>query len=306
MKIYQNINDIKIKSPSTVTVGSFDGVHIGHQKIFNHLKNSSKIKDSLTTIVTFNPHPRKILGNMKTNLKILNNLEEKISLFRNCDIDQLIIINFTKEFSRLSYQDFAKNILVDKLNVCSMVIGHDHHFGRNREGGLDKLKTLGAVYGFSVTEVSAIKRNGEIVSSSVIRNHLENGRMDVVCEFLGRCYSLTGTVVHGDGRGEKLGYPTANLESDDPEKVIPKRGVYSVDIGIDNQLFKGMMNIGVRPTFNFDPLTLEVHIFNFDAKIYTQKVEIFFKRYIREEIKFSNEEALKAQLEKDKKECEHV
>jgi riboflavin kinase/FMN adenylyltransferase len=304
MKIYQNINDIKLDSLSSVTVGSFDGVHIGHQKIFDYLKKSCKAKNSLATIVTFNPHPRKILGNTDTNLKILTNLDEKISLFKNCDIDQLLIINFSKEFSRLSYHDFVKNILVEKLNVCSMVIGYGHHFGRNREGGLDKLKKLGETYGFSVQEVSAIKRNGKIVSSSVIRNHVEDGHMNVVSEFLGRCYSLTGTVVHGDGRGQKLGYPTANLEIDDLEKVIPKRGVYEVDVRINKQLFKGMMNIGIRPTFNFDPLTLEVHIFNFDAKIYQKKIEIFFKRYIREETKFENEEALKTQLEKDKKECE--
>lgn len=306
MKIFRDYTNLEVSSGSAVTVGSFDGVHLGHRKIFEQLMKCAKENGLKSTIVTFDPHPRKVLGTAGVNLKLLTTLEEKIKIFKEIGIDRLLIIPFTREFSRLSPREFVETILVGKLKVREMVIGHDHHFGRDRQGGLEKLIKLGETHGFHVIEVPAITCDGELISSSVIRKHIEKGKMETVCRFLGRCYSLTGTVVKGDGRGKEMGFPTANLEISNGDKVIPRKGVYAVDINNGGRMFKGMMNIGHRPTFNFDSLTLEVHIFNFDAEIYGQKVEIYFKKYIREEMKFPNMEALKSQLEKDKEQCKYV
>lgn len=305
MKVLKELSG-GIDSGTAITVGSFDGVHLGHKAIFDKLIASASNDNLKSVIVTFDPHPRKVLGGANQNLKLLTTLDEKIPLFEQLGIDLIQIIRFTKEFSRLSYVEFVENILVGKLNVREMVIGHDHHFGRDREGGWDKLIELGNRHGFSVKQVDPLTTNGKIISSSVIREYLEEGAIEKANEFLGRNYSIRGRVVKGDGRGKEIGYPTANIRLDDPDKVVPKRGVYAVDVIYDNNAFKGMMNIGYRPTFNFDPLTLEVHIFNFSAYIYEKSLSVRFKKYIRDEKKFGSANELIAQLNQDKIETEKV
>jgi riboflavin kinase/FMN adenylyltransferase len=305
MKVIKKNLEFESDSGTAVTVGSFDGVHRGHQAIFERLNSYTSDNNLLSTIVTFDPHPRKVLGS-GGQIKILTTLEEKVALFKKIGIDLVQIIHFTKEFSKLSYIDFVKNILVNKLKVRHMVIGHDHHFGRNREGGIDKLRELGEQHGFSVEEVPPLTINGDIISSSIIRKFLEDGNVEKSSELLGRNYSISGKVVKGDSRGRELGYPTANIQLDDTDKVLPKRGVYAVDVIHQDRLFKAMMNIGNRPTFNFDPLTLEVHIFNFDDSIYGNTLEIQFKKYIREEKEFDSVAELKTQLDNDKIKCQNL
>ena len=249
---------------------------------------------------------RKVLGPPSNNLKLLTSLEEKIELFEQIGIDMVQIIPFTTEFSKLSYKEFVENILVAKLKVKEMVIGHDHHFGRNREGGIDKLKDLGKELGFSVQQVAPLTENGDVISSSLIRQLLEEGKIKNANEFLGRLYNIRGKVIEGDSRGKEIGFPTANIQPDDPDKVVPQKGVYAVEVIHKDKKYKGMMNIGNRPTFNFDPLTLEVHIFNFNVYIYGDILNISFKKYIREEKKFANMDELINQLQKDKIKCENV
>ena len=306
MKVVREISDIRIDTGSALTVGSFDGVHLGHKSIFENLIAISEKQNLESVIITFDPHPRKVLGTADKNFKLLTNLDEKIELFEQIGIDQIVIITFTKEFSKLSYRQFVENILVEKLNVREMVIGYDHHFGKDREGGIDKLIELGKIHGFSVKQISPFTTNSKTISSSLIRQLLEEGEIEKANEFLGRQYSIEGKVVKGDGRGREIGFPTANIQLEDEDKVIPKRGVYAVDVVYENKLFKGMMNIGNRPTFNFDPLTLEVHIFKFNVYIYDAFIKIRFKKYIREEKKFSNVNELKTQLIDDKNKSENV
>lgn len=306
MRVLKHLPNNGLEFGTAITVGSFDGVHRGHKAIFDKLTTSASRDGLMSVVVTFDPHPRKVLGRAGQNLKLLTTLDEKITLFEKMGIDQLQIIYFTQEFSRLSYIEFVENILVDKLSVKEMVIGHDHHFGRDRQGGWEKLIELGERHGFSVKQVEPLTANGNIISSSVIRQLLEEGEIEKANEFLGRGYSIRGSVVKGDGRGRQIGYPTANIRLDDADKVVPKRGVYAVDVIYENKILKGMMNIGYRPTFNFDPLTLEVHIFNFNAYIYESSLEICFKKYIRDERKFDNADELMAQLDEDKIRSENV
>lgn len=306
MKVVRNFYDIRIDIGSVLTVGSFDGVHLGHKSIFENLIAISGKQNLESVIITFDPHPRKVLGIADKNFKLLTSLDEKIELFEQIGIDQIFIIPFTKEFSKLTYKQFVESILVEKLRVREMVIGHDHHFGKDREGRIDKLIDLGKTHGFSVKQISPFTTDSKIISSSLIRQLLEEGKIENANEFLGRQYSIKGKVVKGDGRGKGIGFPTANIQLEDEDKVVPKRGVYAVDVVHENEVFKGMMNIGNRPTFNFDPLTLEVHIFNFDVYIYGNLLKIRFKKYIREEKKFSNASELKNQLNDDKNKSENV
>jgi len=291
---------------TAVTVGSFDGVHLGHQKIFSNLQESAVRHELKSTIVTFDPHPRKILNTSNFDLKLLTSLDEKLDVFEKNAIQQVVIIPFTQDFSRITYLDFVKNYLVEKLKVRLMVIGHDHHFGRDREGGINKLINLGTKYGFTVTEIPAYTINGETLSSTLIRNEIESGNVEKAANFLGRYYNISAKVIRGDGRGKNIGYPTANLEVVNSDKVVPKRGVYAVEVLLQGKEYKGMMNIGYRPTFNYDRLTLEVHIFNFNAEIYGQLLSIYFKKFIRDENKFPSVKELILQLDKDKEICQKL
>lgn len=306
MRIYRDIAEIKGAEKSVVTVGTFDGFHLGHQSILEQIKEIAAGNGLKSTIVTFEPHPRKVLGNSNGGINILTTLDEKLRIFREAQIDQVLIIPFTREFAKISPAEFVENILVEKLSAKEIVIGHDHHFGRNREGGYAELQRLGKLFDFSVHQVPEYRQNGELISSSLIRNLLESGNVEKAAEYMGRPYAIFGTVIRGNGRGREIGFPTANLEVDHEDKLIPAEGVYAVDVLLKEAVYKGMMNIGRRPTFDFDSLTLEVHIFNFSAYIYGEILEIRFKKYIRQEKKFSGIDELRSQLQKDKKASETI
>ena len=304
MQIFRAIADIRSVGASVVTVGTFDGVHLGHQAIIQQVKDFAANHSRQSAIVTFDPHPRKVLG--KGPVTILTTTAEKLDIFADAGIDQVVVIPFSREFAALSSEAFVTSVLVDKLTVREMVVGYDHHFGRNREGGFEALLQLGRRHGFTVHQVPQLVNGGEAVSSTYIRQLLETGDVAKAARFMGRRYCIEGIVKPGDGRGKQIGFPTANLELSEADKQVPGRGVYAVDVEVDQQSYGGMMNIGIRPTFDFDYLTLEAHLFNFNDSLYEKKLKVRFKKFLRPEKKFSGIEELRAQLKKDKQMCEFI
>lgn len=299
MKIYPSIPDFKSREKTIVTLGTFDGVHIGHRKIIERLIHSAAETQSKSLILTFFPHPRMVLQD-NSEIKLLNTMDEKAALLAKAGLDILIIHPFDKEFSMLSAEDFVKTILVDKLNIEKIIIGHDHRFGRNRTANIDDLIVFGQKYDFEVEQISAEEINEVTVSSTKIRNALSQGNMALANEYLGYDYFLTGTVVKGKQLGRTIGFPTANLDISESYKLIPQNGVYVVKSSLDNHTVFGMMNIGTNPTVNGENRTIEVHFFDLDADLYNQKIEVVILHYIREEQKFDSVQALRLQLEKDR------
>ena len=302
MNIYRTLEEFKEVRNPVVTVGTFDGVHVGHQKIFSRMKEISQETEGETVVVTFHPHPRLVVQPNGFQLKFINTEDKKFELLEKFGIDHLLIINFTMEFAKNSSEDFVKSTLVDVVGVKNLVIGYDHHFGKNREGSFENLKLLGNKYGFGVEEVEAQYIHNLAVSSTQIRNALKLGKVFLANEMLGYEYSITGKVIPGKKIGRGMGFPTANIEISDEYKLISAVGVYSCRINIDRKKYFGMGNIGYRPTVDHGNLTIEVHIFDFDQDIYDKTISISFVERIRDEIKFENLDALKEQLEKDKKE----
>ncbi len=298
MKTFNSINSYVSCQKSVITIGTFDGVHIGHQKILLKLLQISKSENCESVVLTFFPHPRMVLQHDNT-IKLLNTLEEKIKLLEQLGIDNLIIHPFDQEFSQLSAADFVKNILVDQLNIQKIVIGYDHRFGRNRTADISDLIQFGLQFNFEIEEISVEEINDIAVSSTKIRNALMEGEIESATNYLGYNYSITGAVVKGKQLGRTIGFPTANIEINEAYKLIPKKGVYIVSSLIENQLVYGIMNNGNRPTLNGESQTIEVHFFNFDKDIYNQNIEIVFIKYIREEVKFNSLEDLKFQIIKD-------
>jgi riboflavin kinase/FMN adenylyltransferase len=304
MKIFYSIDDIQIDQPTVLTVGSFDGVHLGHQQIIKQLNSLSRDSHSLEVLVTFHPHPKEVLvPAANRSIELLTPLEEKLQLLNKLGLPVIAVLPFTREFAKTGYREFVVDILLKKFRMKKIVIGHDHAFGRNREGHAEQLKELGKSANFSVMVIQPFYLDNEIVSSSRIRQLLKTGEVETANKLLARKYSILGRVEKGNNRGSALGFPTANIRPIYSNKLIPKNGAYAVEVELSGQRYAGMMNIGHRPTFNFDPLTLEVHIFKFSSLIYGERVEIWFKKFIREEKKFHNQHELKAQLEKDKKLC---
>ena len=300
MKIYREDSEIVKSKNAVVTVGSFDGLHIGHFKILNTVKEFAEKKNGSACVVTFDPHPRSVISK-DFDLKILTTLDEKIEILEEAGIENLVVIKFTKEFSQQTSDQFIKHYLVEKIGAGHMVIGHDHKFGKDRLGDVEKLKEIGKLYNFDVSDVSPLCIDGEIVSSTAIRNALTEGNIDKANLFLGRNYVLSGLVVLGVQRGRLLGFPTANIQPHDPKKAIPVNGVYFVGCEVDNEKHYGVMNIGYRPTFEHKhELVLEVHILNFDKDIYGKAFKIFFLHRLREEKKFESKDALVHQMEHDK------
>lgn len=283
-----------------VTVGTFDGLHLGHQKIIARMCEIAQGINGETTVVTFDPHPRLVLHSDSKNLKFINTKERKFRLLEKFGIDHLIIIPFTKEFAKNSPEDFIRKYLKEKINIKKLVIGYDHHFGNQREGNFESLTELGKKYGFEVEEISALHINGTAASSTKIRNALIAGEIKLANSMLGYKYSITGVVVEGNKIGRTIGFPTANIEIEDKYKLIAAGGVYACEIEINRERFLGMGNIGFRPTIGINGLVTEVHIFNFDKDIYGEEITIFFIDRIRNEVKFSGLKELKEQLEKDK------
>jgi riboflavin kinase/FMN adenylyltransferase len=303
MQIIRDINGFEFDRKSAVTVGTFDGVHSGHRKIIEKLKSVSETKGLRTVIITFEPHPQIVLRNRTNDIRILSTKEEKLEIFRSLGIDIAYVIDFTKEFSETTAEEFYKNYLIEKIGLSDLVLGYDHMFGKNREGNFDTLKDLSHRYNFTFDKVDEYRFNGEHISSSVIRKLLrEDGDVKKVSSILGRNYSIEGKVTEGKKLGRELGYPTANIETENKFKAIPAKGIYTVEAEVDFDLYEAMMSIGTNPTVtDDDSVKLEVNIFDFDKDIYGKNIRINFIERIRDEKKFSSLEELKKQLSEDRK-----
>ncbi|HEY0031330.1 MAG TPA: bifunctional riboflavin kinase/FAD synthetase [Bacteroidia bacterium] len=300
MKVYTHIDDFKDVRNPVVTTGTFDGVHLGHQKIISRLKVVAAEEQGETVLLTFYPHPRMVLFPDDNELKLLNTQEEKIKLLEAYGIDHLIIYPFTKEFSRLTSVEFVRNILVNSIHTKRLVIGYNHHFGRNREGSFEHLKEFGPLYGFEVEEISAEDIDNIEISSTKIRNALLEGDVETASAYLGHHYSLTGNVRGGQQLGRTIGYPTANIVVEDKYKLIPADGVYAVQVEHKGTNYGGMLNIGNNPTIEGKGRSIEVNIFDFDKDIYGDDATIYFIKRLRDEAKFNGLNELKAALAKDK------
>jgi len=299
MKIYRDISEVKDAKKSVVTIGTFDGIHKGHQSIIDFVVNEAGKHSAESFVVTFEPHPRLIVSN-NTDIKILTAFEEKAALFEKLNVQNLLVIEFNKDFSNTSYEDFVRNYLLNTLNAEHIVIGHDHHFGKGRGGNENSLLTLSNSLNFRLTVIPAVSIEGVQVSSSNIRNLLTDGELFLSNKLLGRNYSLKGIVVEGVQRGRELGFPTANIEPLSKHKLIPKAGVYAADCSIDGHIFNGVLNIGKRPTFeNQDKIFIELHILDFNSDVYGKPVELGFIHRIRDEVKFNSMAELVDQIKND-------
>lgn len=301
MEVFWDLNSVKRHRTAVLTVGTFDGIHRGHQFIIAELQKIAHKHALATTLVTFRPHPQFVLRSPnRPPLQTLTTIEEKIELLRNLGLDRVVVIKFDHEFSRISSVDFVRDILFEKIGFSHIVIGHDHAFGRDREGNIETLRKLAAEMDFDVERLPAFQLDQQKVSSTATRNLLLDGKIKEANHILGRNYSLTGEVVKGEGRGKGLDFPTANLESHSENKLIPGNGVYAVYVWHQNQKWRGMMNIGVRPTFGETRRTMEVHIMDFDQRIYGENLTIEFVDRIRNEMRFDDPQALINQLKKDR------
>lgn len=300
LKVFRSIDDfVKVKG-AVVTTGTFDGVHVGHRKIINRLNQIAKKIGGESVLLTFDPHPRMVLFPDDHGLELITTIDEKVALLEQAGVDNLIIHPFTKEFSRLSSLDFIREILVDKIGTSVLVIGYDHHFGRNREGSFEHLRESGPLYGFDVEEISVQDVDNVAVSSTKIRKALQEGDVSTANKYLAHPFQLTGTVVHGDKLGRELGFPTANIQIDDKHKVIPANGVYACYVLIADRKLKGMLNIGNRPTVNGTEKRVEVNIFDMDEELYGEEVTLMLQERIRDEKRFDSVDSLKARLAVDK------
>ena len=302
MNIFNSISSFTSTTKTIVTIGTFDGVHMGHKKVLNKLHNLALEKQAESVLLTFFPHPRMVLQ-QDLDIKLLNTIEEKKKHIASHDIDHLIIHPFDLEFSRLTAEEFVKDVLVDQLNICTIIIGHDHRFGRNRTATIDDLIDFGTKYNFEVEQITAKEIDEIAISSTKIRNALLEGDIATANIFLGYNYSLQGEVIEGKKLGRTIHFPTANLKVDEKYKLIPKNGVYMVSVKINSKPFFGMMNIGTNPTVSDSEQSIEVHVFDFNESIYHQNITVSFLERIREEKKYDSLFDLKDQLEKDKLYC---
>lgn len=303
MKIYHTPDDFVRLPIAVVTSGTFDGVHVGHQKILVRLKEVAEKNNGETVVITYWPHPRLVLYPDDTSLKLLNTFEEKAELLKEQGIQHLIRIPFTKEFSQYTSEEFIQKILVDKIGTKKLVIGYDHRFGKNREGSFEALVENASRYGFDVEEIPRQDIDHIGVSSTKIRHALEGGDITTATQFLGKPYSLSGRVIKGDKLGRILGFPTANIDVDTHYKLIPAEGIYAVTIQHEHNIYKGMLYIGYRPTVGGVRKNIEVNIFEFNQDIYGETLTIHFHNMIRHDSKFEDLEALKQQLHRDKQEA---
>jgi riboflavin kinase/FMN adenylyltransferase len=303
MTVYTNIQDLPVFKNAVITIGTFDGVHFGHQQILSLMKSAAKQVNGETVIITFHPHPRKIIGANKVPVYLLNTLDEKINLLEKYGIDHLVIIPFTEKFAQQSAEDYIANFLVNTFHPHTIIIGHDHRFGKDRIGDFQLLENKALEFGYQVKEIPGYMLNDITISSTKIREALLNGDIEKSHDLLSYDYYFTGKVVKGNQLGRTIGYPTANMQMMDENKLIPCNGVYSVLVTNEklkiNQL-GGMMNIGYRPTVDGNERTIEVNLFDFDQSIYDETLTISLKKYLRSEVKFSGLDELKIQLEKDK------
>jgi riboflavin kinase / FMN adenylyltransferase len=306
MQVIDDLNDFKFSADTVVTSGTFDGVHVGHQKILRNIVAIAEQQGLKSVVLTFWPHPKFVLKKDSNYLKLLNTFEEKATFIEQSGIDYLVKIPFTREFSELSSEEFITQIIVEKINTKRLVIGYDHRFGKNREGGFEYLSANCHKYGFTVDEIPREDIEQVGVSSTKIREALTAGKVDLANEFLGRQYSLTGFVIEGDRIGRSIGFPTANLDVPESYKLIPHDGAYAVWVEYHQQRFMGMMNIGIRPTVSGEERRIEVNIFNFHNEIYNERLTVHFYKLLRKEEKFESIDALKEQLKKDQKQAINI
>ncbi|HLU80982.1 MAG TPA: bifunctional riboflavin kinase/FAD synthetase [Flavobacteriaceae bacterium] len=300
MQVFKKASFFDKNIPTAVTIGTFDGVHVGHRKILCQLVELAEKEDLESTLLTFFPHPRMVLQS-ESDIKLINTIEEKKRILEHTGIDNLVIHPFSVEFSRLSARDFVEKILVKALNAKKVIIGYDHRFGRNRTANIEDLKIFGEEFNFEVKEISKEEIEETTVSSTKIRKALENGEIEKANAYLGAPFMLTGKVIRGKNLGKKLGFPTANLEIKEPYKLIPKNGVYVVSSIIDGKKTYGMMSIGTNPTVGLNnPRSIETHFFDFDANLYEQTLQIDLLAKIREEQKFDTLQQLSDAMEKDR------
>jgi len=292
---------------TVLTVGTFDGVHKGHRALIQKLTEVAREKHARSVVVTFDPHPREVINAGTNEVKLITTLKERAKVLNDLGVDMMIVIPFTRDFSLLTSNQFVEDVLIKKIGVSGFIIGYDHQFGRNREGTISSVMSMSSKYGFDVHAIEAQEIGESTVSSTLIRKTLENsGEVDLVRNYLGRDYELSGLVIHGDKRGRTIGFPTANLSLTDTRKVVPKNGVYAVQVEIekDSNSYFGMMNIGYRPTFTNDKkLSIEVHIFDFNADIYGKILSVKFTKRIRDEKSFKGKDELVRQLNLDRESC---
>ncbi|MGB2136784.1 MAG: bifunctional riboflavin kinase/FAD synthetase [Flavobacteriaceae bacterium] len=305
MEVIHSISNYQPKRPSILTIGTFDGVHIGHQKIIRNLISKAKEEDLCALVLTFFPHPRMVLQK-DTQLKMIDTLEEKRQLLESLGVEILIVQPFTLEFSRLTAIEYTRDILVNGLNISKLIIGYDHRFGRNREATVEDLKHFGLDYDFSVEEIPAQDIASIAVSSTKVRNAISAGEIKKANQYLGRPFSLCGSIVKGDKIGRKIGYPTANLDIKETYKLRPQNGVYLVQSHLNNQKYFGMMNVGKRPTVSGKQIQTEIYFFDFDGDLYGNKLKIELLEKIRDEQKYDSLESLGNQLSIDQKSCQKL
>lgn len=300
MKIFHSINDFSSKKKTILTLGTFDGVHVGHEKILKNIIQNTENEKYESAVLTFFPHPRMVLQE-HSDIKLLNTIDEKIDLLEKIGVENLVIHPFDEKFSRLTAEEFVRTVLVDQLRIKKIIIGHDHRFGRNRTANIDDLVAFGKQYDFEVEQISVQEINAISVSSTKIRNALLEGNMALANKYLGYDYFLTGIVVKGKQLGRTIGFPTANLKIEENYKLIPQNGVYIVKSIIDQNTVFGIMNIGFNPTVDGKNQSIEIHYFDFNADLYNQKIRVSILQKIRSEQKFKSINLLKDQLEKDTK-----
>ena len=300
MVIFNTLGEIKHHNNTVVTLGTFDGFHLGHQQIVRSVLEKTSTYGGRSILITFDPHPRKVVST-KNHVKLLSTLDEKIEILSKLGIENMFVINFTKEFSQQSPEQFVTRYLVEGIGLREIVIGYDHHFGKGRGGNFDLLNSLGEKHDFVITPVEEYKVDGETVSSTKIRNALTEGNILKANKMLGRPYSFSGVVVRGDGRGKQLGYPTANLKVGNEDKLIPALGIYAAECSVSGKWYNALLSIGSRPTFSTDGKVVpEIYILNFSRDIYNEELQIKLIQRIRGEEKFNSAEELIKQMDKDK------
>ena len=307
MNIYHHISELSALTNTIVTIGTFDGVHLGHQKIIKRLVELKQKHGGEIVVFTFSPHPRKVLFPEQKDLKLITTTEEKCLLLNRFGVDHVLVFPFTREFSQMNAQDYITNVIAKGLKTKTLVIGYDHKFGANREGNIDTLKEFAPHLNFNIEEISAQEVNQLNISSTRIRKAIEEGDIQTANEFLGYSFFLTGVVAKGKQLGRTIGYPTANVHIDDEDKLIPRIGVYAVNVKLKNKVYKGMLNIGINPTTDSDQkIKVEVNIFDFNEDVYDELITLEFVKWIRNEEKFANLDDLKHALAKDKMACSNV
>ena len=302
MKTIHGIENFPVDEASIVTIGTFDGVHLGHQQILKQLIETSQKSKLKSVLLTFFPHPRMVLQ-PDVSIRLIQTIEERERALAKTGLDYLIIHPFSAEFSRLSADDYVKQVLVEQLNVQKVVVGYDHRFGRNRTASLEDMYHYADIYDFEVIEIDAKKIDSTAVSSTKIRKAIDEGNIELANTYLGQSFTLEGMIVHGGKRGRELSYPTANIDLQNPHKIVPKQGVYLVKSNLEDRVIYGMMNIGTKPTFDITMPSIEVHFFDWDGDLYGQVVQVELLKWVREEQKFGSVEELQAQIQADEQYC---